>query len=68
MTGAYLRVNRGGKMENVEIEHLTDSEREAKLKDDPRLMQWLNIVCNKLVEAQSILDELVKEGILKQTN
>ena len=37
MTGAYLRVKRE-KWENIEVEHLTDEERQEILKDDPRLM------------------------------
>ena len=65
MTGGYLRVERNGKWQAIEIEHLTDQERETTLKGDRRLMQWLNIVCNKLHEIQPLLDELVKEGILK---
>jgi hypothetical protein len=65
MTGAYLRVKRNGKYENVEVEHLTDKEREDLLKDDNRLIQWLNCVCNKLSEAEKILDDLVEDGILQ---
>ena len=62
MTGAYLRVKRNGKWENIEVEHLTDQERETILKDDDRLMQWLHIVCHKLSEIQTELEE---EGILQ---
>ena len=64
MTGAYLRVERNGKWENVEIEHLTDSEREKILKNDERLMQWLHCVCGKLAELQPLIDGLVEDGIL----
>ncbi len=64
MTGAYLRVQRNNKWKNIEVEHLTDAEREEKLKDDPRLMQWLNIVCNKLSEVESLLAGLEKDGII----
>lgn len=38
MTGAYLRVKRGDKWENIEVEHLTDDERQKILKNDSRLM------------------------------
>lgn len=65
MTGAYLRVKRAEKWENIEVEHLTDEERETILKDDPRLMAWLHLVCGKLAEAESILQGLVDDGILE---
>ena len=66
MTGAFLRVKRGDRWENIEVEHLTNEEREKILSDDPRMMQWLNIVCEKLAEAEGILDQLVEEGILSR--
>lgn len=50
MTGAYLRVERDGKWKTVEVEFLTDEERETLLKDDPRLINWLHLVCNTLKE------------------
>ena len=65
MTGAYLRVKRE-KWENIEVEHLTDGERQEILKDDPRLMQWLNVVCNKLAETEKLLVGLEEEGILER--
>ena len=65
MTGAYLRVQRGDKWENIEVEHLTNQERELILYQDKRLMQWLHIVCNKLAEIQPLLDELKEDGILE---
>lgn len=64
MTGAYLKVKRDNKWCNIEVEHLTNDEREAILKDDPRLMKWLHVVCQHLVDAETTLDNLVKEGIL----
>ena len=64
MTGAYLRVQRKDKWENIEVEHLTNQERELYLNEDKRLMQWLHIVCNKLHEIQPLLDELKEDGIL----
>ena len=57
MTGAYLRVQRKGKWENVEVEFLTDDEREALLKNDPRLISWLHLTCNKLQEMDAFLKE-----------
>ena len=65
MTGAYLRVRRDGKWVNIEVEHLTDAEREELLQDDPRLMQWLNLVCRQLVSAETFFKELEADGILK---
>ena len=65
MTGAYLRVERNNEWQNIEVEHLTDEERWEILKNDQRLLQWLNLVCHKLVEAENILNELVDEGILR---
>jgi len=66
MTGAYLRVKREGKWENIEIEHLTDEEREFILKDDNRLMQWLHIICNALVKAEDLFKDLEEEGIIQR--
>lgn len=65
MTGAYLRVKRNGKFENIEVEHLTDAEREKLLKDDPRLINWLHLVCEELVEYELLFNLLVDEGILE---
>ena len=61
MTGAYLRVKRNGKWQNSEVEYLTDAEREEILKDDPRIMIWLHLVCKKLAYAESILKEIDKK-------
>ena len=49
MTGAYLRVRRKGKWQNVEIEYLTDSERGELFKDAPsdEVLKWLNFMCNQ---------------------
>lgn len=65
MTGAWIRIKRGDKFENVEIEHLTDEERRTVFKDDSRIIEWLNLVCNKLVETENFLDELADEGLIE---
>lgn len=65
MTGAFLRVQREGKWDNVEVEHLTDAERESLLANDPRLMQWLHLCCKKLVESEKLFNQLVEDGILE---
>ena len=63
MTGAYLRVNRNNKWENVEVEHLTDEERQCALGSKD-LMPWLNLACKKLAEIEKLIDQLVEDGIL----
>ena len=49
MTGAYLRVKRGNKWQNVEIEYLTDEEREELFKEAPteEVLKWLNFMCKQ---------------------
>lgn len=66
MTGAYLRVKRNGEYVPIEVEHLTDSEREQILANDDRIIQWLHLTCHKLAEAQRLLDDLVADGILEK--
>jgi hypothetical protein len=66
MTGAYLRVKRGDKFENIEVEHLTDGERIELLSGRENIMDWMNLVCTKLAEADRLLQSLVDEGILER--
>ena len=66
MTGAFLRVNRDGKLENVEIEHLTDEERERMLANDPRLLAWLHLVCHELAQAEELFQFLEADGVLQR--
>ena len=49
MTGAYLRVKRKGKWQNVKIEYLSDKEREELFKESSteELLKWLNFMCNQ---------------------
>ena len=49
MTGAYLRIQREDKWQNVEIEYLTDEERNELFKDSnsEELLKWLNFMCNQ---------------------
>ena len=49
MTGAYLRVKREGKWQNVELEYMTDAEREELFKEAPteEVLKWLNFMCNQ---------------------
>ena len=63
---AYLRVRREGKLENIEVEYLTDSERQEILKNDTRLISWINLLCNELVKIEELLLDLEKDGITKR--
>ena len=49
MTGAYLRIKRKDKWQNIEIEYLTDGEREELFKeaDTEEVLKWLNFMCNQ---------------------
>ena len=49
MTGAYLRVRREGKWQNVEIEYLTEWERMEIFKEasTEEVLKWLNFMCNQ---------------------
>lgn len=49
MTNAYVRVQRGGKYQNVEIEYLTDGEREELFKESSmeEVLKWLNFMCSE---------------------
>ena len=68
MTGAYFRVQREGKWENIEVEHLTDEER-AELfmgKDEAFIMGTLHLMSHRLVETENLLNDLAEEGILEK--
>ena len=49
MTGAYLRVKRGNKWQNIEIEYLSDGERLELFKESSteEVLKWLNFMCNQ---------------------
>lgn len=53
-------------MENIEVEYLTDSERQEILKNDTRLISWINLLCNELVKIEELLLDLEKDGITKR--
>ena len=64
MTGAYLRVKRDGKWQNVEIEYLSDAEREELFKEADReeLLKWLNFMCNQYEHlVLTMINEFEKE-------
>jgi len=50
MTGAYLRVQRAGKWQPVEVEYLTHEERAAQFlpRDKDELLRWINLLCDTL--------------------
>ena len=64
MTGAYLLAIRDGERIPVEIEHLTDAEREAKLANDPNLMAWVHLLCKEVVKVETLFQQLEREGII----
>jgi len=60
MTGAYLRIERDGKYLNLEVEYLTDDEREFLFRDRSReeLMRWFNMVCDVLKTTEEDISAL----------
>jgi hypothetical protein len=66
MTGAYLRVERDGEWQNVEVEHLTEDELKANFltRTPEELVSWLNMTCAFLRKLQPLLDDLEKDGII----
>ena len=62
MTGAYLRVKRNDKYEAIEVEHLTDQEREELFIDrtPEELIRWLNLLCKELSNIDNDLKQLAK--------
>ena len=64
MTNAYVRVQRGGKYQNVEIEYLTDGERLELFKeaDTEEVLKWLNFMCNQYEHlVLAVINEFEKE-------
>ena len=70
MTGAYVRVKRGEKFENVEVEHLTEDELKEKFgtRTPEELVSWMNLLCSTIRRIEPVLDDLVQDGILEFTN
>ena len=66
MTGAYLRVQRDGKWRTLEVEHLTNKEREERFTDPREAVNWINMLCIQVCENEALLDGLVKDGVLKR--
>jgi hypothetical protein len=66
MTGAYLRVKRGDKWENVEVENLTDDEIREKFatREPQELISWMLLLCQKIRQVEPLLKQLEAEGII----
>lgn len=60
MTGAYLRIQRNGKWENIQVEHLTNDERILIFTNQrPQyIVMWLNKVCETLNFADRTIENL----------
>ena len=69
MTGAYVRIERGNKWENVEVEYLTRKELEETFHDrgHEELINWIEMLCNKVRENSEILNGLVESGVLMKS-
>ena len=67
MTGAFLRVKRNGKFESIEVEFLTNEERQQLLsqRSPDELLRWLDLTCNKLAQLEPLLKSLEDEGIIE---
>lgn len=67
MTGAFLRVKRDDKFENIEVEHLTEDELKEKFlsRTPEELVSWMNLLCATIRKVEPILDDLVQDGILE---
>ena len=64
MTGAYLRVKRGDIWQNIEIEYLSDKEREELFKESSteEVLKWLNFMCNQYeLLVLEVINEFEKE-------
>lgn len=70
MTGAYLRVERDGKWQNVEVEHLTEEELKAKFltRTPDELVSWLNMTCSFLRRLQPLMEDLERDGIIARAS
>lgn len=69
MTSAFLRVKRGNEWVAIEVEHLTDSERDEQFinRTPEELVRWMHTLSRELVKAEKILDDLVDDGILQKS-
>jgi hypothetical protein len=59
MTGIYCRVCRNNEWQSIGLEHLTDEERKTFVNDGDAI-PYLNIVCKKLIEMETAINEVTK--------
>lgn len=66
MTGAYLRVKRDDGWKPIEVEHLTSEERIEQFspRSIPEILRWMDMLCEKIVETEELLNQLVEDGVL----
>ena len=66
MTGAYLMTKTDNGHEPVEVEYLSKEERRRHLKsrNPEEVMRWMDLMCEKIVEAETLLTELENEGLI----
>lgn len=59
MTGAYLRVKRNDKYENVEIEYLTDEEIDKIFgkAENEEMRRWIKFLVNQLYSIATFIDK-----------
>jgi len=60
MTGAFLRVEREGKWENIEVEHLTEIELNEIIgsRSKAEIMDWLLLTCSVIRLAEEAINKL----------
>ncbi len=60
MTEAFLRVEREGKWENIEVEHLTDIELNEIIgsRSKAEIMDWLTLTCSVIRLAEEAINKL----------
>jgi hypothetical protein len=56
-TGAYLRIERNGKWQNIEVEYLTPDEMMAMFigRSDEELIRWMDILAARVMHYEQTL-------------
>jgi hypothetical protein len=58
MTGAFIRIERDGKWQNIEFERLTKEEAKTFFEDNPKdMIKWLMFLHNTLADYVQCTDE-----------
>ena len=65
MTGSFLRVEREGKWENIEVEHLTDIELNEIIgsRSKEEIMDWLLFTCSVIRFADKAIKKLTSDEL-----